>query len=370
MKKYIYFKGYHGNQNIGDDIFVIVADWICSDLFKELSFTPVFFGNHLPIVSKSAINIKRKGGLRGKFQELILCFKAKSIIFFGGSVFTGYTFNKYGSQSFLNRIPLLNKKLGAIGTSIGPFSSKEDYRFTNEFLSKFKFIAVRDYKSMELAREMEIEDKTKFCFDPAILINKLVQPNEKTTTKGNKITIGVSLCHYERYVGGDLEKEKYRENAVEKFLMKITDESHEIDEVIFFVFNGNSSIGDYEMTREFYDKIKSRVKTRIINYTSDTIKFVECFSKCDYIFGIRLHSGILAYSLNIPFTLVEYHQKCTDFLDAIKYDQSYRFSIENQNKNIKNYNNIKNDNIEGLIDKEYFAHTMIDEVKYILRNHL
>lgn len=364
-KKKVYFKGYYGNRNLGDDVFVIVADWICNNLWKDVQ--PLFFGNDIPHVSQIALKHKRKKSLLGKIQELYICLKASNIIFLGGSVFTGYTFNKRGAQYFINKLSFLNKKVGTIGTSIGPFGTEEDYRFTEEFLSKFKFIAVRDYKSQKYALDMGIENKTSFCFDPAILINKLLpSTNEIKEKKNNKLRIGVSLCHYERYVGGEISKEEQREKAVLDFLLKMTENPHEIEELVFFVFNGDSKIGDQEITDEFNKHLSNRVKTRVVKYSSDTKGMVKHLSECDYIFGMRLHSGILAYSLNIPFTLVEYHPKCTDFLNAINYDQNYRFSIRNGSGNSDIFNSIfKKKAINGLINPDYFSGIMIKELQRI-----
>ena len=52
----IYFKGYYGFKNLGDDIFTVTADWICNNLWT--SYKPIFLGENLPNISSNAIKIK------------------------------------------------------------------------------------------------------------------------------------------------------------------------------------------------------------------------------------------------------------------------------------------------------------------------
>ncbi len=79
---------------------------------------------------------------------------------------------------------------------------------------------------------MGITKQSSFCFDPAILI-KDVYPSlkEKKNKVNNKVKLGISLCHYERYVGGDLEKEKERETAIELFLDEVIKSNNNITEM-------------------------------------------------------------------------------------------------------------------------------------------
>jgi polysaccharide pyruvyl transferase WcaK-like protein len=47
---------------------------------------------------------------------------------------------------------------------------------------------------------------------------------------------------------------------------------------------------------------------------------------CDAVLCVRMHAGITAYLNNVPFALVEYHEKCTDFLDDIGQPSSLRIT--------------------------------------------
>jgi polysaccharide pyruvyl transferase WcaK-like protein len=366
MKKNIYIKGYYGNKNIGDDVFVIIADWIFREPLKSLSIRPIFLGENLPIVSDHSKCLKRRNNLLSRIQEISLFYSVRSIVFFGGSLFTGHTFNKYGAQTFLYKAPFLNKKLLTIGTSIGPFGNDKDYTFTSNFLSGFEHIAVRDYSSLEFSKKMGLSYKTSFIFDLAILINKMLPPKSKLSNFKKTKRIGVSLCHYERFVNGNMSNEIEREKAVDKFLFEIANCKSQEIELVFFVFNGSELNGDYDFSKEYHDKLSKFVNCRIVDYTNDTISFVEEFRDCDYIFGMRLHSAILAYSFGIPFNLVEYHQKCTDFLEVIGYKHEHRFFINNHSKNMMNFEElIDSSRVDENEKPEIFSENMLEQIKLI-----
>lgn len=365
MKK-IYFKGYYGFKNLGDDIFCVTADWICNHLWKE-SF-PIFIGDSIPNISNNAKKIETKNRFYKKIWEIYICLKADHIIYFGGSVLSkmsGYKDLKF----YLNKFSIFNKKLGTIGTSIGPFRNTNDYDSIRDFLAKFNFIAVRDYSSLSTVGKMNIDNSTSFSFDSAIIIKDVFPSlnNKEIKSNTNKIKLAVSLCHYERYKGMDLSIEKEREAGVLDFIHELIESDNNIEEIVFFEFNGDENLGDLGLINEFNDSLKQKVKTKIVNYSSDTESFCAELNKCDFLVGIRLHSGILAYSMNIPFFLIEYHPKCTEFLNTI--NNNYRFEINNNGANIIKYNQImKKKYLPEIVEPKYFRDIFIEQVLKIGNN--
>lgn len=367
MKK-IYFLGYYGYKNIGDDVFCVTADWICNNIWNDVQ--AAFLGKDLPKLSNNAKTYSYSNGIIKKTYRIFNFITADKIIHFGGSLL----FRKLGGlrdgKFYLKNF--FYKKLGAIGVSVGPFKSKQDRDSIKEYLKKFNFICVRDYESLKILKEMDITKQSSFCFDPAILI-KDVFPSlkEKKNKRCNKVKLGISLCHFERYVGWNLEEERDREAAIELFLDEIIETNDNISEIVFFIFNGNEAVGDKGITNYFYNKYKDKIKATIVDYTPDTEQFCQELNSCDIIFGVRLHSGILAYALDIPFILVEYHKKCTDFLNTINYNN--RFDIYNHKHNVKLFNNIVNSIInnevvygtEEMIKPDYFKKIMKEELKKI-----
>jgi polysaccharide pyruvyl transferase WcaK-like protein len=61
----------------------------------------------------------------------------------------------------------------------------------------------------------------------------------------------------------------------------------------------------------------------IIDYVNP-VQSLKDISSSDLFFSVRLHGAISAYLLEVPFLLVEYHEKCKDFLDYIGFDKENR----------------------------------------------
>ncbi|WHY00415.1 polysaccharide pyruvyl transferase family protein [Neobacillus sp. DY30] len=359
MKK-IYFKGYYGYKNLGDDIFAVTAEWICNNLWNNC--TPIIIGKDLPIISKGTKRIEIKNELLRRGVELVVCLFVHRIIYFGGSLFSGGGSGYKDLKFYLRKIPFLYKKTGAIGTSIGPFDSRNDYDLTRDLLNKFKFNSVRDYSSVQIADEMEV--KSSFCFDNAILIKEVYPKLKDQKRKSDKIKIAISLCRYESYNGKDLKNEQLREEAIKQFLNEILKKYNNIEEFVFIVFNGSSKIGDLKITKQFSNYFNNRVKTRIVDYTNNTEEMINEMNNCDFVFGVRLHSGILAYALEIPFMLVEYHPKCTEFLNTINHN--FRFNINNTSTNLQSFDIIQSQySIPDIKSPDVFKDIMISELKDI-----
>lgn len=348
MSNRVYFKGYYGHKNIGDDIFCVTADWICNNIWNNVE--SIFVGESLPILSKNSICYQSGNPRIRRLFEVIGFIRVKHIIFFGGSTMASIK----RSKKILNNVPFLRKKLGTIGTSIGPFKNSNELAFTKKFMKKFNFILVRDYYSLNCVKNDMNINIVSFSFDPAIII-KSVYPSLKT--KKTVKRIGISLCHYERYVNGDINCEKERENSLITFIDSLIENYSENYEFVFFEFNGNDKTGDREIIEKFHKRIKDKVYTKIVYYTEDTEKFLLEFNKCQFIIGTRLHSGILAYALEIPFLLVEYHQKCTDFLNTINY--KYRYNLKKPKENMIIVNSINKNELTA----EKFEKDFMNQIK-------
>ena len=100
----------------------------------------------------------------------------------------------------------------------------------------------------------------------------------------------------------------------------------------FLILNSNESVGDASISKKLSSYLSdNRVSTEIIEY-ENPVESLKVISACDMFFSVRLHGGISAYLLNVPFLLVEYHAKCKDFLDYIGFDVENRITADVVNK--------------------------------------
>jgi len=353
--KNIYVKGYYGYQNLGDDIFVITADYIFGEYFKKSK--GIIVGNHLPNTYNLKI-IKRKSKLMRRLSEFMNLINTHFILYFGGSVFFNGGSNIFNLKYWIRKYRKFQNKVIAYGNSIGPFLNDEDYKSAKSMLIKFRYIGVRDYKSLDILENMALDhSRYGFVFDNAIIIREMYPSLLKTkTSRKGKIEIGISLC---RNTSNLLLQSKI-ENQIMSTLDLIVEDNPNI-KLNFFVFNGNDKLGDKTISIEFFNRYKNIVECSIIDYSTDTLSLINQLKQQDFILGIRLHSGILAYALDVPFILGEYHKKCTEFLRTI---EKKIWLTDNINENAKNIMNIINGNInEEIVNPDFFLNTTINQIK-------
>ena len=328
MSKYI-FDGYYGYKNVGDDVFCIIAEWGSRKYWKASSIS--FMAEELPQLhgpARTVIPKERVFPGQKTVCKALAVLSAKNYIFFGGSTL-------HSSQGRLLEIlgnaaikRLFDKKIAAIGVSIGPFKSMRSEMAIKGLLKKMDYIAVRDKRSFEILRQMNIEVAAVKSFDPAVLMvdlmldrqNIYVSPRKTQEKNGRKI-LGVSVCYFERYCGGDMKREKYRLETIKSVVERIS--AHGVT-IRFFEFNGHKDFGDKKAIDEVAKSLGDASGVEFISYDSNPEQIFNKLRECDAVLGIRLHSAILAYTADIPFMLVEYHRKCSDFLDEIDYSDEQR----------------------------------------------
>jgi len=336
-KNKILFVGYYGFKNTGDDMFGLISSW-GADYYWDISQTSLLskqgaYSNRVPIKFALSKNKYFKGQyILENYYEI---FNSEYIIFAGGSILNSKPKGKTSPKnliSFLAKSQKLN--IGGIGVSLGPFKSDKDFEYIKEILQYFKFLVLRDKTSYNLALNMDLPYRPVLGADLAFLLPKFISLSDYSINKNsnrlkNKKTIGISLCHYERYItSGDINNENRREDKIfELFNILKNDNNIEFN---FFIINGHHKTGDRDITDEFIKKLSlKKERYKLIDYNPDTIGVISKLVECDLIFSVRLHSAIFSATQNIPSLLVEYHQKCADYLDDIGVADKWRIGDMN-----------------------------------------
>lgn len=319
--KKITFEGFYGFKNAGDDAFVEVASWGARKYWRCRN--NVFLGADLPLV-KNAINQKQYSPRIKGFDRLNLVShltKSDYLISAGGSTFGELPSHSNKAVSKLFKSIKPNLKLGAIGVSVGPFKTVQNEKDVIKYLQSLEFLALRDTRSFDYACSLNLPYQPINAFDLAALLplvyeeNKI--PNKNTSVK----TVGLSICNYESYTGGDLSKEQKRNTYFRQLVEQIAQKT----DVNFklFIINGNAKTGDREVSKELMKNIdKNRIE--IIPYLGNVEKTWEEIANCDLMISTRLHASIFACYAQVPFMLLEYHKKCSDFLNDVGQNNKYR----------------------------------------------
>lgn len=337
IKNDILFTGYYGQLNTGDDAFVEVSAWGAKEIWKRDRVTFLGVNRRMPKIINSADGYPFSIPKTYNFQQRLLLKNASYLVSAGGSTFQ----NPISPGSLKYQAALLAKKgglkLGAIGVSVGPFASSKNELSNVEYLKHLSFLAVRDKRSYEYVKTLDLPYEPVESFDLAALLPDIYRYDFSKTAADRKI-IGISVCNYERYTGGDTANEE-RRNATIVALLQELDKSINVT-FRFFIINGNPHRGDLPLTKEIIAKIVFKNKVEVVEYNRDVKQVWMNIADCDFILTTRLHAGIFACFSNTPFMMVEYHSKCTDFLEDVGQAQEQRlndadFDIQKIAENIR-----------------------------------
>ncbi|MFN3528737.1 MAG: polysaccharide pyruvyl transferase family protein [Bacteroidia bacterium] len=321
------FTGYYGMQNAGDDAFLEVVAWGAQAFWSVDDV--LFYSPILPELQHPARQLNAfatYGRFIGALREL---FSADVFVSAGGS-----TFHSALHKTDLRTYGLLKKRfgfggqLGAIGISLGPYSSVADERDTINYLQRLDFLALRDTQSYEMALGYNLPYRPVQAFDLAALLPDVPGVRVSCSLKfDGKPTLGISVCNYESYTHGDLAQEQQRNRFIQSLLLELA--SMGDYRYRFFVFNGHAEMGDEALTREMIGALlrtNAQLDYEIVPYEAHVARTFSAIAQCQAMLSTRLHASIFACYAGVPFFLMEYHRKCSDFLDDVGQHPDYRLA--------------------------------------------
>jgi|3_EtaG_2_1085321.scaffolds.fasta_scaffold28915_2 polysaccharide pyruvyl transferase WcaK-like protein len=354
------YSGYYGAQNSGDDAFVDVASWGASKYWGVTEH--LFFASELPKIYKEVSHYSAHAGYLNFSKAIKDIFLSDIFITAGGSMFHSAL-----TKSDLRTYVKLKKRLGfagktgAIGVSLGPYKSIKAENSTVNYLRTLDFLALRDTRSYLLAESYNLPYEPVRAFDLAALLPEIYNSrNNKITFNNNlnKKIVGVSICNYESLVGGELKKEEERNQYLFQVLKELSKEKD--IRFRFFIFNGNERFGDKQITMNFIQKLNSGndLAFEVIEYKKNVKATWENICACNLMISVRLHGAIFACYANVPFFLMEYHRKCTDFLKDVGQDEKFLLNPWNYS-----VSTITNTIMEVLNENNYIVPKNIQETK-------
>lgn len=325
MSKKILFTGYYGFNNFGDDLFGLACvNGLMnsgSDYLPVLLSPPVNNIDAKFLVPGFLSNLYKDKDFIGKFLRIFFmiygCIKYREVVLSGGSVISsGGSYHMRLVQYYLVRLKIC--RLSAIGISVGPFDCEKDRKQAKKLINSFRYLCVRDEASVKECESLGIDINVNLFND---LAGCAPLPSNAQISKIDRV-MGVSLCRYESVVGGNIEKEKLRNIAIFQGICDFAIKHN--FKVKILILNSNELVGDLEISQRLYDYVSGNgISAELVEYFNP-VESLDHISACNIFFSVRLHGAISAYLLNIPFVLVEYHQKCKDFLDYIGFDKENR----------------------------------------------
>lgn len=260
------------------------------------------------------------------------------IIFGGGAVIDDKQYKKEKSYQYDLGTILIKLSIRAIAFKNKviciALSASKDILDT-EYLEKLKYIIQNSYYFSvrdEYTRKYLSEKLGKECEEKIIKVHDIVFSNKKILKNiedkhklKNYKNIGIIAISND----DNLEKIDLIINDIKKYNKNII-----INLIPFYDYNN--------MDIEFYKKIIEKhtdIKINIENFPENMQKTIDFYKKNDIIIGMRYHSILLAYALNIPCVAI-----CYDIHEHYIYKIKYLNEIFNKGQAIS-YKNLKENDI-------------------------
>lgn len=304
MKKLL-LTGYYGFNNYGDDLFVASLNAILKENFKDTSVVsacPSIKGVDSEWTVKqhclgkyfSSSNIV---GLLIRFISIIYpVYRSDLIVHGGGSLFE----NKgLGIRNVIRKFRKTGSSEVCLGISVSKGALKNAK--VSRFLQEMNLILVRDRNSAINLRQAGFPKNKIFCSGDIASYYIF----NTSSVKFLKKDVGVSICRCGNYSDDD-----YRSI---------------IDSIVDFTANNRKRLkvfvlnpSDLELSIDLIAAAKAaKVEAYLIK--SSSIGYIEKIQGCELFISMRMHGAVTAFLKYTPFVLIEYGEKCTEFLNDIGY---------------------------------------------------
>lgn len=212
----------------------------------------------------------------------------------------------------LKRMPIFFYALG-----LGPLETKEGRRLARDILNMSSFVQVRDGLSYDLCHEIGVTTRTERAFDPAVLIPDLlgfhIDSSQRRTSP--RFRIGIAPSASSGSVSNTTLEQTIKVSSFVSGIKRVA--SHTDIEVVAIQMCANSRNNDIGICNDILKALRGVCQTSLIRYQANPGQMMADIATLDCVFAERLHAGIFAYTVGIPFAMIPYHGKCRAFAEDI-----------------------------------------------------
>ena len=331
MSKKIVISGSYGNGNSGDETILYSIIRELRSIDKDIDIT---------VLSKNPSSTKNEYGVKSIhtfniIKIIILFIKSDLFISGGGTLLQNITSTRsllYYLWTLLTA-KICHTKVLMYGCGIGPIKGNNIRKITTYILNKYvDEILLRDSLSYEELKGMKVNmDNVSIGIDPSILFDKHIKIDNnilsKLNIKNGKKYVGICLSIYSWNILNDM-------NKIINYLNKL-------DYIpILIPMNYNE---DLDILKKLSNKLNNM--HYLIDKDIDFISKYSLISKMNLVISSRLHAVLFSYLNNISVIGISYDKK----MDTFCNDYGIKNYIDNKEFNydrfIKEYNNLKINNI-------------------------
>lgn len=292
--------------------------------------------------------------LHPTFRHLLPYYKeADWVVCAPGGICMG-GFQNWMHLFYLYLAKKMGKNIAYYGRSIGPFPTvtKSNRRFRQisvELLKSFKFLALRDRKSEEIAESMGL--KYQSTVDTAFLdsphVASLPEPLLRLMVSCGKYIVFVPNKLIWHYAYRNISEEtifSFFQNMLKMLLEKYPEHHVVLLPQIFNITDGK--VADYGF---FLELSQRQNDNRIIvvpdRYSSDIQQTI--ISNASFLIGVRYHSIVFALNNSVPFVALSYEHKMSGLLKTLG-KENCMVDITNAFTSVKRQNNVLVEVLEKL----------------------
>ena len=299
-------------QNTGDDALLAVAavaarNHLRSDnIFSRSHRTPTISGVRVsPLYPFPPWPVL---GRLNSCPEYVRLRRARHLIWAGGSIIHKEQIN----DAYCRMMDLApDAKAVAAGVSVGPFPNTAAEASAARFVNRLHFIGVRDQISYQRVLQIAPKAHVKLTFDLAPLLVQQTRNTAERTPPARR-GLGVALCNYERFVGGEVKREGERLATVAEAIRTCV-RAGAVDHVVLIDFNGHPKYGDHALHAELAHRLGASVSTEHVRYSDDPVTVLRRIGTLRGMLAMRLHAAIFAFCDSVPSILLSYHEKCREW---------------------------------------------------------
>lgn len=320
MSPRIVIMGWYGNRNLGDEIILECMLIQIRSLLPKARFVVISEDPEETRRRHGVESIPRSGGRIQRLRRLLTVTNADLFILGGGGLLKPFGSMELSVLTWLGPLGLAHEvgvptMTYAVGVSDG-FSPGAEGAM-RAVLGKTDAVLVRDEESSRILGRLGVTG-VKVTADPSLTLSESLPHNRRTHLVPQTTRISVFINQW--FVTRNEIQDQQAWVAFEKALAECLDHlietfSASVRFIPMQVTEGEDD--DRLVGREVYELMEYKGSAELIEGHVSSAEALDFVSQSDLVFGMRLHSLILAAVTGIPAVAIDYHSKVKNFAAAI-----------------------------------------------------
>lgn len=231
-----------------------------------------------------------------------------------------------------------------ISCNFGPYSTNKYKQLVGDMFKNTTDTCFRDMVSYNMFKDIKT-----VRYAPDVVFSYQQEDNTKQLN-----TLGISVINF-KYRENQKDYEKKYYTILINTILNFLKQEKDVTLFSFCKYEGDEETIEY-ILQKLPNNYKSKVK--IVNYDGNLDKFLDIYSKMEYVICSRFHSMILSYIFNQKKYVISYSKKIDNVIEDLKISDNI-FHIEQLDKkdiiNIDEFKHTKTNNeIKNMAEKQFY----------------